>query len=1192
MTNSVAEHTARSRYPGTRPFSDSAEDYIRFFGRAEETEQLYLRVLSVSLLVQFGKSGLGKTSLLQAGLFPRLREKPFLPVMGRHNTPGETLPAAVARAIHEARTHEMLELTPGKTDGLWELLSTTTIWRDDFLLTPVIVFDQFEEVFTLRDAAFRSDLAAELGALASGNPPERLRGQSSVPERSHVRPNFKVVISLREDYLGALEEFSVAIPSLFHERLRLEPLTENAAREAIAGPAKLESGEGEEPYWSPRFDLEPATLDNLIRYLKGSSGVIEPFQLQLLCRHGEAIAFAKSRNPNDSVTLTLSDFSGSRSFDSVLKNFYQDTIRKLPRPQQKRAKELCEDGLLNASGHRLMKEEGEIRSEFGITPDTLDTLSQDRLVRRERRHESSFYEISYDRLAESIFKSKRFRPSKKLRWALWTAGFVVPAFLIGIGLWGISQKAAHDRADQLLGFLLGEKFLGEVRDVGRSAMLEQVADRVGKHVEGGEGASVFNRGLALRNEGDLKRTNGLLGESVTLFTNALGLFESGIDHSEIQRETARTHERLGEALADQGQVTQALSHYKAAVEAWRQVVTSAPAVATDDCVSLADSLVSAGALKTRMGEATLALTDLEEALKIASNVLFGRPTSHEECGLVAKPEPYPDAKALEVVSRAALLRALVLNFQEDYEGAAALATEARTLRPPSISTRKNALVALAWRGAGLASMTPQPALDDYRKVLSEFEELRRWDPNNRLWQRERAATQLLVSEGILACHASKTKECKPMPSVEEAEAMSLEAIATLRALAQIDPSNVSLQKDLGWALQDHARVLAAQGRQTEQLAILEEAERIHSNSQPDKAEAEGVAALGRLLGDKSDALAALDRPLEAEATLQRSIALFKGLIAVHQDSPGHVAELNAARQREAEILRKAGDRTGADAADRERKQLDEKHESLSRNRQEKADKLEALHVARVNEGAKLFKGRDYTAALRVFNAAESSMREYIRLQPTAFSGYSNLRNVYDWIQLTQKELGNDKERTAALSASMHAARIAALLAPKNSATKMNYELLKARHNLGMFLYDYAPLDQALTMVQEEVVVAEGLVQGDPQNADYLWRLGNAKCGLGMVRRDSKQAGWEEAIRSGLIHIQKAAEIDKKKSDYQKELGSWRKYLAEQLEADGLKEKASVEERLALEAYQKAAKLSPGNEDVEGAIRELAERGAR
>ena len=92
----------RRRYPGPRPFADTVEDSALFFGRSMESEELFLRVLSVPLFVQFGKSGLGKTSLLQASLFPRLRQKPFLPVMIRLNVAEETLTQAVARSIEQA----------------------------------------------------------------------------------------------------------------------------------------------------------------------------------------------------------------------------------------------------------------------------------------------------------------------------------------------------------------------------------------------------------------------------------------------------------------------------------------------------------------------------------------------------------------------------------------------------------------------------------------------------------------------------------------------------------------------------------------------------------------------------------------------------------------------------------------------------------------------------------------------------------------------------------------------------------------------------------------------------------------------------------------------------------------------------------------------------------------------------------
>ncbi len=68
------------RYPGARSFEDNPIDSELFFGRRAETEEFIHKLLSNRLVVLFGKSGLGKTSLLQAGAFFRLREAHYLPL--------------------------------------------------------------------------------------------------------------------------------------------------------------------------------------------------------------------------------------------------------------------------------------------------------------------------------------------------------------------------------------------------------------------------------------------------------------------------------------------------------------------------------------------------------------------------------------------------------------------------------------------------------------------------------------------------------------------------------------------------------------------------------------------------------------------------------------------------------------------------------------------------------------------------------------------------------------------------------------------------------------------------------------------------------------------------------------------------------------------------------------------------------
>src|SRR5262245_4552756 len=65
-------------WPGLDSFEEHTRDF--FHGRDAEAEELLRRVIDAPLTVLFGKSGLGKTSLLKAGLFPRLRERHFLPI--------------------------------------------------------------------------------------------------------------------------------------------------------------------------------------------------------------------------------------------------------------------------------------------------------------------------------------------------------------------------------------------------------------------------------------------------------------------------------------------------------------------------------------------------------------------------------------------------------------------------------------------------------------------------------------------------------------------------------------------------------------------------------------------------------------------------------------------------------------------------------------------------------------------------------------------------------------------------------------------------------------------------------------------------------------------------------------------------------------------------------------------------------
>lgn len=1108
----------RSRYPGTRPFSDSPGDVARFFGRDAEAEELYLRVLSVPLLVQFGNSGLGKTSLLQAGLFPRLRQKPFLPVTIRLNNAEESLTAAVARAIRESCESEGLVATHRNMDGLWELLSTTTVWRDDLLLTPVLVFDQFEEVFTLRDAAFRAEIAAELGAIASGIPPARV--QSGRP------PAVKVVISLREDYLGALEEFSAAIPSLFQERLRLAAMTEQAARDAITGPAQLVA-----PDLSPPFEFDPAALDMMMDELKGKSGVIEPFQLQLLARHAETIAESKGGG-----RLTPEDFRGAQDFESVLKNFYRDTLQRIAsRPQRARAQMLAEEGLLGAAGHRLMLEERQIMSDYGVTAETLQTLESSRLVRRERRLESVFYEISHDRIADSIFRGRTSKLPRKVRQMLWVAALVALVIVTGLVIAHYRVSRERDAAERWVSLLLGEEFFGQLRDSGRSTVSKRLQDQIVAESKAGFGTPM-TRGLALRNHGDMERIDGTLPASLKAFHDALAEIESAPRDVVSMREIARTQDRIGEALVQQGELTQALGHYDSAIAAWRDVIARKSSSVNDDCIGLAESLTSAAGVNGRVGRSQAALRRSDEAFDISFGVSFD---TTDRCG--RRPgtvQPDPDVRAMAIMSRIALVHHDLVWNPRAVEGAAVLADRARELSPPSVKATALAMEAMAMRGLTRSSEGSGAVLQDYMEVLDELGAMQLWDADNRTWQHDRAVIRVLIARIIAGC-VDSAEGCRP-GVLDDAEVIVDDAEATLRTLSAADPTSLTLHEHLVGALRTHGMVLAARGHafKDASMALFAEAERLATARRRDPSDSAGANEWATLLVDKAEALGHLGDHQEAVATIQRAEHLLEQTVAAQPTRLMFASSLYHVRTVMAELHVAAGNSTAADTAAAKAQAVLERFKPYETDARhvdvlQQKGAVQRLHAATLIE-------TDPEAALRELNASEATLRAAVRRRPTYPEGYFLLTETYAAMNAAYAKLGRADEQLYVLPAATTAAQMARWLAPAAQQHKANEWLLTTRDLLSTVLVRQKRPAEALNILEDVVGLGQEFLAQPTPDGGALGIIGDAKCRIATIQRNLGQAGWRNTLDGGLIYLRKASALDPKQGE---KLGYWTKYAA-------------------------------------------------
>ena len=444
-TRGRADAGQRERYPGPRSFADDPVDQRLFFGREREIASLKHRVRASRILLLFGKSGLGKTSLLQAGLFPAIREHAIFPVPIRFNQTDPPLGPndvvdMIVEAVQAAAAEQGIDGEVGATRNLWEFFKTTDFWLGDTLLVPLLVLDQFEEVFTLQDTAFRQALAAELGELAARGLPASIRRRRDAGEHlpySDAPPKLHVIISFREEYLASLEELVADVPAILEHRFRLLPLDLERARAAVERPAALEDGG---TFRTQPFRYAESTLDTMLDFLGNRAGEVEPFQLQVLCGHVEHRIEERQAAGASETVVDDALLGGRAEMERVLDRFYVHALERVEgRRQRRRARRLCERGLLSPTGKRVSVEEGSLRRRYRLDTQTLAALIDTRLIRKDTRPglEGFYYELSHDSLTRPV--AHGLKRSRRRRTLMVAGGFVAMFALMGYAWW--SERA-------------------------------------------------------------------------------------------------------------------------------------------------------------------------------------------------------------------------------------------------------------------------------------------------------------------------------------------------------------------------------------------------------------------------------------------------------------------------------------------------------------------------------------------------------------------------------------------------------------------------------------------------------------------------------------------------------------------------------------------------------------------------------
>ena len=417
-----------NRYPGVKPFEQ--QEHNLFNGREQDIENLYELILLEKIIVLYGKSGYGKSSLLNAGVIPKINGNKdvgshYIPIMIRFGIFINEKNAISPLAATNYKLDEQLKPTD-RNNYLAKLPISDTLWyqfkrrqtkgHNKILL----IFDQFEEFFsypTTQQEAFKKQLAQLLFVTI----PQKIRDVSDeLPDQEYdllvERMEIKTIFAIRSDRMSLLDQFKDALPSILNKRYELKPLNHQQAKAAIVLPAMLLDDQNHH-YHSPPFQYSPAALNVILQNLSGKSeaeaGGIESFQLQIICQHIErSVRTGEIKEIAGSIIVQELDLP---NMTNIYEDYYKKQIDLLEVYQQKAARAVIEEGLLlvnhqTGEGRRLSVDGGALIDRYkdkGVEVDLLQALVDCFLLRREPNTTNGFnYEISHDTLIEPIAKAR------------------------------------------------------------------------------------------------------------------------------------------------------------------------------------------------------------------------------------------------------------------------------------------------------------------------------------------------------------------------------------------------------------------------------------------------------------------------------------------------------------------------------------------------------------------------------------------------------------------------------------------------------------------------------------------------------------------------------------------------------------------------------------------------------------------
>ncbi len=423
------------RYPGPRPFEEN--DINLFFGRERDKINLLTFINVEQVLVLFSKSGLGKSSLINAAIIPELRKKDYEIIVCRFNSyvnkerdanigfepqsPLQKLFSEVKSKLNTPATFLDTVFKNAEELSLWHQFKNLQISSSEKKIY-FIFFDQFEELFTYpaeQVKEFKEHLAELLGSsipqeyLDQVNKLENDAESADLTDEQlgllYAQIPVKFLCTIRSDKFSLLTSLKDAIPGIVTKTYELRPFNTLEATDAILKPSSLTEGD----FISNPFNYDSDAIKKMLNYLSGDGTEdIESFQLQVLCRYVEDMVIENKKKDTQLKNITANQLGDIKN---IFEAYYNNLIDDIDKDKINNVKKLFEEGLIFEKDKlRVPLYKGQITDNYGVDEILLNKLVNTHLIRSEPdTNGKERYELSHDSLIEPILKAKEKRVAEE-----------------------------------------------------------------------------------------------------------------------------------------------------------------------------------------------------------------------------------------------------------------------------------------------------------------------------------------------------------------------------------------------------------------------------------------------------------------------------------------------------------------------------------------------------------------------------------------------------------------------------------------------------------------------------------------------------------------------------------------------------------------------------------------------------------